>query len=45
MVRLSVDTWKNIFRNLQEMDEEDYYDGEIPWVEVSWLETDEGVLG
>lgn len=45
MIRLSNETWKNIFRNLKDMDEEDYYDGEVDWVEVIWLEsTDEWVL-
>lgn len=39
MKRLEMGTWKNIFRNLKEMKEEDYYDGEISWVEVMWLET------
>lgn len=38
--RLDNETWKNIFRNLKEMDEEDFYDGEIDWVEVQWLDTD-----
>lgn len=43
--RLDNETWKNIFRNLEEMDEEDYYDGEIDWVEVQWLDgTDEWCL-
>jgi hypothetical protein len=45
MKRLSLETWANIFRNLNEMDEEDYYDGEVSWVEVIWLDgTDEWVL-
>lgn len=38
MKRLSLETWTNIFRNLQEMDEEDYYDGVVDWVEVMWLD-------
>lgn len=33
-----METWKNIFRNLKEMDEEDYCDGEVDWVEVTWLD-------
>ena len=43
--RLSNDTWHNIFRNLSEMTPEEYYDGEVDWVEVIWLDgTDEWVL-
>jgi hypothetical protein len=43
--QLPLETWENIFRNLQEMDEEDYYDGEVDWVEIIWLDgTDEWVL-
>jgi hypothetical protein len=43
--RLDNETWSTIFRNLQEMDEEDYYDGTVDWVEVQWLDgTDEWVL-
>jgi hypothetical protein len=38
MQRLPLETWSNIFRNLQEMDEEDYYDGDVDWVEIIWLE-------
>ncbi len=38
MKRLSLETWKNIFINLQDMDEEDYYDGYVSWVEVVWLD-------
>ena len=45
MKRLSNEAWKDIFRNLQEMDEEDYYDGVVDWVEVLWLDsTDEWAL-
>ncbi len=42
MKRLSLETWENIFRNLQEMDEEDYYDGVVYWVEVIWLDNPDG---
>jgi len=43
--RLPLETWENIFRNLSEMEEEDYYDGVIDWVEVTWLDSsDEWVL-
>jgi hypothetical protein len=43
--RLSFDTWRNIFRNLKEMTPEEYYDGEVDWVEVIWLDgADEWVL-
>lgn len=38
MKRLDNETWKNIFHNLSEMKEEDYYDGAIDWVEVVWLD-------
>lgn len=38
MERLSLEQWKNIFNNLQDMSEEDYYDGEVSWVEVLWLD-------
>ena len=45
MKRLSLEEWENIFRNLQEMDESDYYDGVADWVEIMWLDgTDEYVL-
>lgn len=45
MKRLPLETWENIFRNLQEMDREDYYDGCVDWVEVLWLDgTDEWCL-
>jgi hypothetical protein len=45
MQRLDMETWENIFRNLQEMNEEDYYDGVVSWVEIQWLEgTDEWCL-
>lgn len=45
MKRLQNEEWSNIFRNLSEMKEEDYYDGEVSWVEVMWLDsTDEWVL-
>lgn len=45
MKKLDLETWKNIFRNLQEMDEEDYYDDGVDWVEVMWLDgTDEWCL-
>jgi len=44
-VRLPLETWENIFRNLSEMEEEDYYDGVIDWVEVTWLEGDPGSGG
>ncbi len=37
MKRLDNETWENIFKNLLEMEEEDYYDG-ADWVEVVWLE-------
>jgi hypothetical protein len=43
--RLDNETWKNIFRNLKDMDEEDYYDGVVDWVEIMWLDgTDEWCL-
>ena len=38
MKRLDDKTWKNIFDNLQNMDEEDYYDGVVDWVEIMWLD-------
>lgn len=45
MERLSLETWKDIFRNLKDMDEEDYYDGVVDWVESIWLDsTDEWCL-
>lgn len=45
MNKLTDETWKNIFRNLKEMDKKDYYDGVIEWVEVVWLDsTDEYCL-
>lgn len=45
MKRLNNEEWTNIFRNLQDMSEEEYYDGVIDWVEVMWLEsTDEWIL-
>lgn len=45
MKRLSNEAWENIFRNLNEMEEEDYYDGVMDWVEVIWLDSsDEWVL-
>lgn len=45
MVRLPMETWKNIFNNLLDMEEEDYYDGAVSWVEVMWLDgTDEWCL-
>jgi hypothetical protein len=37
-MRLSLGIWRNIFRNLKDMDEEEYYDGVIDWVEVVWLD-------
>lgn len=37
-VRLELSTWENIFRNLKDMDEEDYIDGVIDWVQVTWLD-------
>ncbi|AIW03623.1 hypothetical protein CPT_Moonbeam225 [Bacillus phage Moonbeam] len=43
--RLPLSTWENIFRNLSEMEEEDYYDGVIEWVEVTWLEGEPGSGG
>lgn len=44
-VRLSDEQWKDIFRNLSEMEEEDFYDGVVDWVEVLWLDSsDEYVL-
>lgn len=43
--RLPIWQWEHIFRNLKDMDEEDYYDGVIDWVEVQWLDsTDEWCL-
>lgn len=44
-MRLSKETWKNIFRNLSEMDEEDYYDGTVDWVEVLWLDPGDSSRG
>lgn len=45
MKRLSNETWKDIFHNLSEMKKEDYYDGVVDWVEVSWSEDeDEWIL-
>lgn len=45
MQRLNLDKWKDIFRNLNEMDKEDYYDGVVSWVEIHWLDsTDEWIL-
>lgn len=45
MKRLNNEQWKNIFRNLSELEEEDYYDGTVDWVEVLWLDsTDEWIL-
>lgn len=43
MVGLDLDVWTNIFRNLNELEEEDYYDGTVSWVEVIYLDpmTDE----
>lgn len=38
MKRLSLETWENIFNNLKNMDKEEYYDGEVDWVEVLWLD-------
>lgn len=44
MQRLDNETWENIFRNLNELKEEERYDG-IEWVEVLWLDsTDEWAL-
>lgn len=45
MKRLREEEWKNIFRNLSEMKEEDYYDGVVDWVEVMWLEGEVGGPG
>lgn len=43
--RLPLETWENIFRNLGDMSEEDYYDGVVEWVEILWIEsTDEWCL-
>jgi hypothetical protein len=43
--RLSNETWQNIFRNLEDMTPDEYYDGVVDWVEVIWLDsTDEWVL-
>jgi hypothetical protein len=39
--RLPLETWVNIFRNLSEMTPEEYYDGVIDWVEVTWLDSDD----
>lgn len=45
MKRLNNEAWKNIFRNLQEMEPVDYYDGVVEWVEIVWLDgTDEWAL-
>lgn len=45
MQRLDNETWTNVFRNLKDMDKEDYYDGVVDWVEVMWLDsTDEWCL-
>lgn len=45
MKRLDNETWKNIFNNLLDLDPEDYYDGEVSWVEIIWLDgTDEWCL-
>lgn len=38
MKRLSLEEWKNIFNNLENMNKEDYYDGVVDWVEVMWLD-------
>lgn len=38
MKRLDNDTWKTIFKNLGDMKTEEYYDGEVDWVEAMWLE-------
>lgn len=38
-MRLPLDTWRNIFRNLKDMDEEDYYDGVVDWVEAIYLDS------
>lgn len=43
MQRLEMGTWKNIFRNLKDMDEEEYYDGVVDWVEVLWLDEVDGL--
>lgn len=39
MQRLDNETWSNIFRNLNEMDKGEYYDGVVDWVEVIWLDS------
>ena len=39
MKRLGLVDWKNIFNNLLELDEEDYYDGAVDWVEVMYLDS------
>ena len=38
MERLSLEQWKVILNNLQNMSEEEYYDGEVSWIEVLWLD-------
>lgn len=43
--RLSDEQWKIIFGNLKDMDPEDYYDGDVSWVEILRLDgTQEYVL-
>ena len=45
MIRLSLEAWGNIFRNLKDMAPDEYYDGVVDWVEVMWLDgTDEWCL-
>lgn len=38
--RLDLETWKNIFRNLNDMTEEEYYDDVVDWVEVLYLDNE-----
>ena len=38
MEKLDTETWANIFKNLSEMEEEDYYDGVETWVGAVYLD-------
>lgn len=45
MTKLSLETWKDIFRNVGELTEEEYYDEHLNWVEILHLDgTDEWIL-
>jgi hypothetical protein len=45
MTRLPLETWENIFRNLLDLEPEDYYDGVVDWVEVMWLDNGDSSEG